>query len=680
MINDRDRFRQDKSPYERPNFPFRCGRIRIWGKPCSAGPGLNGACGGVSECRPFKNGDRWECRRTPSAGGACENGPSPDGSCCIQAPPCRPKRSLRGYRGRIGLLAFAFVVAIIAAFGFHDGAGALDTSSPGDLSGAHANFTQGVGCVACHDTHDKSASEWIQAAWTPGDLSENCSTCHTFGGPAQTPHNKVFTGEAALAASKTECVMCHTEHKGAAGEIVAMTDQQCHACHEKKFKSFSNGHPAFSKDFPSRRRTAIAFNHTSHFDKHFQNKRFVEKAPAQRCVTCHNAANADRNVPVRSFETTCAACHENQIAERDLHLLTFPELEENPFDKAEIIAACGPGEADQEAAAAIVEKLAAKPIKTAANETKLEARVREMKEKLGLIEAPKKPETTNQANATPQEDEEFESVSTETLPPLAMMLLDVEDGEDPESYAEPVSELVNAMIESGDGAILDLLSERTDKAKQLLAGLSQELVRSVGCAWALNQEYEALSEPVLGGWYADELSLKYKPLRHGDPVVLGWLNLATSSDVSEDFRDQLLSSSEGAGACAKCHSVSTEKGVSDGPRKIEWRLGAQSGQKHVRYRHKPHLNLLGPGASCETCHKINPDAEFSAAFKQTDPLNYASNFRSIEKQTCMNCHAESKVKQECTLCHEYHDEHGFRKKMLSGDGGSPHSAPKMTKK
>jgi hypothetical protein len=576
------------------------------------------------------------------------------------------------------MLAAVFVLAIIAAFGFNDDAGALNTTNPGGLSGAHANFTQGVGCAACHDAHDKSPTEWLQAAWTPGNLSEKCSTCHTFGGPAQTAHNQLYSVEKAKMSGKTECVMCHTEHKGAGGKVVAMTDQQCHACHEKKFKSFSDGHPNFSKDFPSRRRTAIAFNHTSHFDKHFQNQRFKEKAPAQRCVTCHDSAVAGRNVPVKPFEQTCAACHEGQIAERDLHLLTFPEFESDPFDRAEIVAACGPTKADQEATAALTSALAekaAKPSKGAASgETDLEKRVREMKEKLGLVEAPKK----QAVKATPkEEEEEFESVSTETLPPLAVMLLGVDDGDDMESYTDPVRDLVTAMVESGDEAILSLLSERTESANQLLAGLSQELVRSVGCAWAGNQEYEALSEPVLGGWYADELSLKYKPLRHGDPVVIGWLNFAAGADVSEEARDQLLSSKEGAGACAKCHSVSTEKGEPDGPAKIEWRLGARSGQKHVRYDHKPHLDLLGPGASCEACHKLNPDAEFAAAFKQTDPFKYASNFNSIENKTCMNCHAAQKVKQECTLCHEYHDEHGFRKKMLSGDPkGAPVAATK----
>jgi hypothetical protein len=656
MINDQDRFQQDKSPYERPNFPFRCGRIRIWGKPCSRGPGVDGACGGVSECQPFKNGDRWECRRPASAGGPCANGPDSQGACAIQAPPCRPMRSVRGYRGRLSMLVLAFVVAIIAAFGFgyDDGAGALNTTSPGGLSGAHENFTKAIGCVACHDAHDKPASQWIQAAWSPGNLSEKCSTCHAFGGPAQSPHNKTFKTNGA--SEKTDCVMCHTEHKGAAATVVAMSDKQCNACHEKKFDSFSKGHPTFSKDFPSRRRTAIAFNHTSHFDKHFQNKRFVDKAPKQRCVACHDTAAAGRNVPVQAFEKTCAACHENQIAERDLHLLTFPEFEKNPFDPAEILAACGPTKAAQEEtgalSAALAENLAKFQASGSDGSKDIMARVNEMKTKLGL-------------GVQPADAEEFESVSTETLPPLAVLLLGLEDdGDDPESYTDPVRDIINAMIETGDAAVLEMLSERTDSAKQLLAGLSPELARSVACAWAGNQEYEAPSEPALGGWFADALALKYRPVRHGDPVVRGWLDLAAGGDVPDDASDIIFSKSEGVGACAKCHSVSSQGGTGEAAR-VEWRFGAKSDQRHVRYEHKPHLNLLGPGASCETCHKIDPEAAYDAAFKQADPLKFSSNFKSIENKTCSTCHATDRVKQECTLCHEYHNEHGFQKKMVS---------------
>ena len=54
-ILDPDRFRFDHSSYERPNFPYRCGRAAAWGKPCANGPNIDGTCGGAAGCAPFRN-------------------------------------------------------------------------------------------------------------------------------------------------------------------------------------------------------------------------------------------------------------------------------------------------------------------------------------------------------------------------------------------------------------------------------------------------------------------------------------------------------------------------------------------------------------------------------------------------------------------------------------------------
>ena len=113
MITDPDRFKQDRSPYERPNFPFRCGRIGLWSKPCGRGPSSEGTCGGIAECRPFFDNGRWSCRRSTRSGGPCEEGPRPDGVCSHQHPPCKPIISLRGYRGRLTFLAAALVIVVL---------------------------------------------------------------------------------------------------------------------------------------------------------------------------------------------------------------------------------------------------------------------------------------------------------------------------------------------------------------------------------------------------------------------------------------------------------------------------------------------------------------------------------------------------------------------------------------
>ncbi|MDD9929184.1 MAG: multiheme c-type cytochrome, partial [Rhodospirillaceae bacterium] len=246
-------------------------------------------------------------------------------------------------------MAAALIIALVSAFAFSgDGTTALSSVNPGPLSGGHQNFTAEEGCATCHQQHSGDAGMWLQASWSPGTLSKSCESCHTFSGPATSPHNETF--QTAGGKRTTECTMCHTEHKGADAQITQLSDSQCNACHEKQFNNFSDGHPSFSEDYPSRRRTAIVFDHTNHFSKHFQDARFETRAPKDRCISCHNVDQAARHVPVRSFEESCARCHENQIAGREFVLFTLPEFEVNPFDAAVVGEACGPTAEAREAA------------------------------------------------------------------------------------------------------------------------------------------------------------------------------------------------------------------------------------------------------------------------------------------------------------------------------------------
>ena len=655
MITDQDRFRQDKSPYERPNFRYRCGRVSLWGKPCGQGPNDAGGCGGTSECTPHFDEGRWACRRSPQSGGTCEDGPLPDGQCCNQHPPCKPTLTLRSYRARLTILAAVLVVALIGAFAFNgDGARAVSSLSPGQLTSGHVQFAGEKGCATCHAPHDGDAAAWISAAWSPNSLTQSCQSCHNFEGPATAAHNETF--EKSANQQQTQCVMCHAEHKGAAANITEIADQQCNACHEAKFASFSNGHPAFSKNYPSRRRTAIAFNHVTHFDKYFEYKQFADRKPKERCISCHEAGNASRNVPVRPFEESCAGCHEKQISKRDLVVFTLPEFEEDPFDAVAVGEVCGLTADMLEAAGEDADKLqdmleAWSGGKSAPKDAA--ERLQALRLNLGRVEGESK---------KADDGEEYLSVSEETLPPIAVMLLGLEDGEDIDAYGEPVRDLVMAMIEEGAAPLVAGVEGRPD-AKMLFAGLSTDILRRAGCAWAANLENEPSASDA-GGWFADELSLRYRPLRHGDPVVKAWVQLAAAGGPGEGLRDELFSRAKGAGACVKCHSVNADKDKV-APLQIAWKFGAQSSQRHLRYSHAPHLSLLGLGDFCETCHKIDQTAKYDAAFKHFDALDFASNFKSIEQQTCTACHAEQQVRQNCTLCHQYHNGPGFKRRMTT---------------
>ena len=89
-----------------------------------------------------------------------------------------------------------------------------------------------------------------------------------------------------------------------------MDSQRCQACHLSQFASLADGHPAFS-DYPFARRTRLVFDHVSHLGKHFAG-RDKEVAPTQ-CTACHMADPTGRAMLVRSFETSCAACHAKKI-------------------------------------------------------------------------------------------------------------------------------------------------------------------------------------------------------------------------------------------------------------------------------------------------------------------------------------------------------------------------------
>ena len=91
---------------------------------------------------------------------------------------------------------------------------------------------------------------------------------------------------------------------------------------------------------------------------------------------------------------------------------------------------------------------------------------------------------------------------------------------------------------------------------------------------------------------------------------------------------------------------------------------------YVRYRHEDHIEILGTKSSCENCHIINKEVDYMATFKEYDPNNWASNFESIRKKTCMQCHSETQINLECQRCHMYHLKPSFKKDMLTVKAGS----------
>jgi hypothetical protein len=496
------------------------------------------------------------------------------------------------------MITFVVVIALLGAFGSN---GPLTSNNatlfrdPGRILNVHAAVIGEQGCSACHEPHDADPKEFLLAVSRPSGptqgRSNKCLTCHDI--------SKKPGGAHTLDA----CTLCHSEHKGAVAPVSTITDAQCHPCHKNKFSTFSALHPEFSKTFPYTRRTAINFDHLKHIETHFTDRRFADKAPKGRCIGCHVVSQATWRVPIKTFEETCAGCHENQIAKRELVLFNLPELNKNVVDPKVVADIC-PGGAREKAAA-------------------------------------------------------FESASVDPLNPLMAALMDV-DGGNIADYQETIGALLEGMLNNGTAPLSALVTKAVGRPALLLDGLTPSLLHSAACSWAANTGYEAPREPEFGGWHATEFALKYRAFRHRDPVLTEWLNFAAAADI-EGISKELLNN-EGPGSCVKCHSVSDTDAV-----RVEWKSAETELRAYHKYSHAPHLNLLGPGRECETCHALDRKADYAAAFKQNDPKVFNSNFSKIGKKLCATCHQEGQVVEKCLTCHKYHDQTGFKERMMAGE-------------
>ena len=65
-----------------------------------------------------------------------------------------------------------------------------------------------------------------------------------------------------------QCAVCHREHKGSKGELLAISDAKCQSCHQDRYGRFADSHPDW-KQWPYGRGGEIAFNHATHRNKHF---------------------------------------------------------------------------------------------------------------------------------------------------------------------------------------------------------------------------------------------------------------------------------------------------------------------------------------------------------------------------------------------------------------------------
>ena len=673
--------------YERPNQPWLCGLDD--GSPCPAGPGKRGKCPGATACHPIRDREHWICNRATARGGTCESGPSQAGECCIVYQ-CKPLRSLRAQRGRF---VFACLVATLGGL-------CLMLSSdwrnemiaPGPLSSHHAALLkqgqEARRCASCHAAGDQTFGQWMQQAF---DLE--------LAKPSQTVlclecHQKQIEPDAALWAhnvdpqlllasadpslqrqldptQKLACSACHREHHGATHDLTWMSDNACQACHQEQYQSFAKDHPEF-KNWPTQRRTRIAFDHAAHQRKHFSKDKqeFL-------CAQCH-VQNAQGDFQqTLDYEATCAQCHDSKIETSwnagiamfalpmiDTKLLTdeghdigqWPEAAGDEFDgslppltKLLLVA-------DPRAARALVllgsdfdffdvdpddsEQLQAAAVLVTATKQLLY-------------------DLLNQGQAALRQRVEKvldRQLTQEEFSTLAARL-------SPENLAIITDRWLTQLNSEMSGEMSDELSDdkmSDNKATETNAPLID----------APEQDRQATRDRVeAGGWLHDELtlSIRYRPTGHADPWVTAWIDVLAESTngphaaLTKPLLKQMMLPTS-AGQCGSCHSVD-RLDVPDnasfpnnlGRCEVQWfaKRAVDDPPLFTKFSHVPHL-IQTQLADCQACHQINPLANVMETYQGDSPDTYQSGFQPLTKQSCAECHTPQAAGDSCLQCHKYH--------------------------
>jgi len=705
----------DHDQYARPEQAWVCGRS-CDGTPCYIGPDDRGHCQVHLECQPQLRDGRWRCTRPKAAGGKCEDGPRPDGSCPHRPAPCQPKRNVLARRRT--LVVFTAAAALGGVLFFSAGESGTEFVSPGNLSVAHHGL-EGK-CTACHtaaEGHSVLAGIGNETALTQ---SFKCLDCHEFGDHALQAHSLnpqqvaaitkrmdasdftanppawlqlVHAGPGIPQSTDGElaCAVCHQEHRGSQHELTTLSDRRCQLCHTKPFHAFSKDHPEFVA-YPYKRRMRIRFDHSNHYGRHFGvfRRLMPNGRKPESCTSCHTPDPSGKKMLVRGFEQSCGSCHAPEIeSENVLPGLAFFQL---------------PG---------------------------IDAKARDWPD-VDLGDWPRFVDADSWiARGGPAEQ----------LPPFMRLLLTSDpnylqavraltgrnlsrlDNPDDDvkqavrQYLETIRRLRTALLDEGEAAV------RTRLRRALPGRLSRETAaaltgpRSGGASlvdalrlaereWsAVSTEKPAKDKPPgeevpakkaarvmhrLGCWTIDreEFAIRYRPSLHADPFLRAWLDLCCDHAPADAVRTASssahladgepspqersptavmaalfvqLTDAAAPGSCVKCHTVDRR---SDGRLQINWRGYRTRPYQHrfTKFSHQPHLKELGT-EGCAKCHvRSRKTAElFQQTFTRKNGRPNASphatltsGFQVMHRSDCATCHTPKLAGESCLKCHNYH--------------------------
>lgn len=711
--------------YDRPQDEWTCGRAAE-GCPCIYGPGPKGECRATGQCLPAKKGDRWICTRLISLGAACEPGPRPDGTCGCPVPPCQPQRSLRAQRGRLAWLTvcLALGLVLLAVWGRTRSA----WSSPGPLTSQHT-----VSAHRCADCHVETPLFSLAAPLSSARIKQHnqlCLNCHDLGPHSDSPHG-VRPGELlaiartlspaanarppALAAAHAvgppadlACATCHLEHRGADRNLAHLTDRQCQVCHQAPFAGFAAGHPEFA-GYPYARRTRLQFDHVAHFQKHFTDVRAPAAGPTS-CAQCHEPGPDGRQMLVRGFEQTCAACHAGQIegtgraGAKGLVFLRLPGVDTAALAASGVVTGEWPAfaeggltpfmrwllEGDDAARTALATldnlNLADLSRATPAQKAAAAQLLWSIKGLFADLVTQGQPVIMHRlgsaiggaaaiAGRTGQFSADVALAAQQAwLPNLLAEVAAHRRGEPipppvpVATHPAPVAAAPVLPAKAAAAADDDLLSDPVP-VKQAPASAPASATPSPPTALVLDPAEERVAT---GGWYRldENYTLYYRPGGHADVFLTAWLDGTVNNPAptaQKIFSE--LSATTAPGACLKCHTVDQTAAATA----INWRAArpAPGVRPFTTFKHTAHFSLMGT-QGCATCHTLATGADYPRSFgANRDPDLFQSNFAPLKKDICATCHQPAKAGESCQLCHNYHTGEMQRLRLPAAEFSKP---------
>lgn len=719
-----------------------CGRLES-GKACRAGPTRRGACQAGAECVPAESGGEWRCRRPASSGGQCPEGPNADGSCRHPVPPCTPVRSMRARREALSVWLTVTVVGLLIltiAYGRES-----KVLMPGPITTAHSAIDK---CSDCHSNITDGKLGWLHAvvaAARPDKDSAACLTCHKLGEAAMKPHsvppetlkassdrlkavadssplpvsarmrNALFPAEDAQTRG-VFCATCHKEHQGKAVDLKDMANARCQTCHAVQFDSFHKDHPEFD-GWPFRRRTRLAFDHGSHFDKHFPETRAKAKQAKSiptACADCHTTGADRRHMGVKPFESTCSTCHLDRIVGADratgpkgIPLLALPGLDVTTLEEKKVVIGEWPELSEAEITPmmklligwnedgrkllAKVDKLDLLDLTSASKQdiAAVETFAWSVKELIHALSTARASEVFGRLGSATGGDVDpsllakltanmprdvLVSAQRDWLPNLPQEMARRGRGEAPAGSSPPARKKAaraakaarkrnETVVPSGRGRLRINVFGRmvrgpddrpsADKRDKTEDAESEAAAPEPVAPVAVDAE--AWAE--FGGWYRQDFAILYKPTGHADRFLRAWLDFTGTLHGKSDTRlaASVFDVLTAKDAPGQCTRCHSVDAAHGQSRKINWRPSSLStrASRFTSFVHEPHFGVVGD-RGCLTCHDLSGAAGYQDAYKSLDPKQFVSNFKPIRRKQCAACHTKNASREDCLACHTYH--------------------------